>query len=192
MANWGFWEWLTYISIGLAAAVLALDAAVKGTSNLLPSWRFILDSQIWRFAPIILLVISGMLICFQRVGWIGKSDVAENWNPKAHLTLTFDNQLQSVATGTQEGVRFYYWTHIPGLEINWERRETAAGPGYVIVFLALKDPTYTNYSRAVVVGGGPLCEILATHATGAVIRAIGDLRGRTLDIQFSKTPIPLY
>src|ERR1700730_4268007 len=70
-------------------------------------------------------------------------------------------------------------------------RQASPIVGYVMIFLALNDPTYTNYSRVRVVGGGVLCEILSTHAAGAVVRAMGDMRGRTLEIRFSKVPIPL-
>jgi hypothetical protein len=42
-----------------------------------------------------------------------------------------------------------------------------------------------------VIGGGIQCEVLYAHPTGAVVRAIGDLRGETLDVWFGKDPIPL-
>jgi hypothetical protein len=116
---------------------------------------------------------------------------SEIWNSSARLVLTFDTQLQAASASRQEGVRFYYWYHFPGVGIDFEKRQTQAVPGYIVVFLSLKDPTYTNYSPVRVVGGGILCEIQATHAAGAVVRAMGDMRGRTLDIWFSKDTIPV-
>jgi hypothetical protein len=116
---------------------------------------------------------------------------SEIWNSSARLVLTFDTQLQAASASRQEGVRFYYWYHFPGVGIDFEKWQTQAAPGYIVVFLSLKDPTYTNYSRVRVVGGGILCEIQATHAAGAVVRAMGDMRGRTLDIWFSKDTIPV-
>ena len=91
----------------------------------------------------------------------------------------------------QDGVRYFYWYHFPGVGIDYEKPQASPIVGYVMIFLALNDPTYTNYSRVRVVGGGVLCEILSTHAAGAVVRAMGDMRGRTLEIRFSKVPIPL-
>ena len=60
-----------------------------------------------------------------------------------------------------------------------------------MIFLVLADPTHTNYSRWRVTGGGIQCEVLSAHPTGAVVRAMGDMRGRTLDVWFNKDPIPL-
>jgi hypothetical protein len=60
----------------------------------------------------------------------------------------------------------------------------------MMLFLVLADPTHTNYSRVRMTGGGIQCEVLFAHPTGAVVRAMGDMRGRTLDIWFNKDPIP--
>ena len=113
------------------------------------------------------------------------------WTDNAHLAITFDNELQTASPSVQDGVRYFYWYHFPGVGIDYEKRQASPIVGYVMIFLALNDPTYTNYSRVRVVGGGVLCEILSTHAAGAVVRAMGDMRGRTLEIRFSKIPIPL-
>ena len=59
-----------------------------------------------------------------------------------------------------------------------------------MIFLVLADPTHTNYSRWRVTGGGIQCEVLSAHPTGAVVRAMGDMRGRTLDVWFNKDPSP--
>jgi hypothetical protein len=116
---------------------------------------------------------------------------SQTWTANARLTITFDNDLQAALASKQEGVRFYYWYHFPGIGVDFQRRQVSTGPGYVTVFLSLADPTHTNYNRVRVVGGGVLCEVLSAHAAGAVVRAMGDMRGRTLDIWFSKDPIPL-
>ena len=116
---------------------------------------------------------------------------AGNWNENAVLQLAFDNELQQATSLKQEGVTYYYWTHIPGVAVNFENRQIQTGIGYIMIFLALKDPTHTNYSRARVLGGGIHTEILGTHPTGAMVRLMGDMRGRTVEIRFSKNPIPL-
>ena len=113
------------------------------------------------------------------------------WTDNAQLAITIDNELQTASPSVQDGVRYFYWYHFPGVGIDYEKRQASPIVGYVMIFLALNDPTYTNYSRVRVVGGGVLCEILSTHAAGAVVRAMGDMRGRTLEIRFSKVPIPL-
>ena len=114
-----------------------------------------------------------------------------HWTNYAHLTLTFDNQMQAATPTHQDGVRFYYWKEFQGAVVNFETRQISPVPGSVIVFMSLNDPTYTNFDKAVVVGGGITVEVVAKHAAGAVVLANGDMRGRTLDIILSKDPIPL-
>jgi len=124
----------------------------------------------------------------------GKGDNKEpspNWTDHARLTLTFDNELHNASPTTQKGVRYFYWYHFPSVGVNFETRQIQTNVGYVMVFMSLNDPTHTNYSQARVVGGGVNCEIVGMHAAGAVVRAMGDMRGKTLDIQFGKEPIPI-
>jgi hypothetical protein len=113
------------------------------------------------------------------------------WNDNARLTIIFDRELQTASASRQDGVMYYYWYHFPGVGVHWEKREITSEPGYVTIFLTFKNLTHTNYSRVRVIGGGILCEISGTHATGAVVRAMGDMRGRTFDVWFSKEPIPV-
>jgi hypothetical protein len=119
------------------------------------------------------------------------SSSATPWTDNARLTITFDNELQAASASRQECVRFYYWYNVPGVAVVWSTQQISAGPGYMMIFLVLADPTHTNYNRVRVTGGGIQCEVLSAHPTGAVVRAMGDMRGRTLDIWFSKNPIPL-
>ena len=113
------------------------------------------------------------------------------WTDNAHLVLTFDNEFNSATPTIQEGVRWFYWAQIPGVNIDFEHRQYSFQPGYMMVFMALEHPTFTNYSSVKVVGGGIPTTVLASSPAGATIRAMGDMRGRTIDIKFSKNPIPL-
>jgi hypothetical protein len=61
----------------------------------------------------------------------------------------------------------------------------------VLVFLSLKAPTHTNYSRVQIVGGGIECQLEHAGPAGALVQINGDVRGRTLDVRFSSKPIPL-
>ena len=116
---------------------------------------------------------------------------ADAWNDEARLTLVFDETIQNAVSAAQENVQYYYWLHSPGFKFDCETDNLTLLPGSVTVFLSLKDPTHTNYYRVHVVGGGVHCAVLGHHPAGATVSATGDLRGRTLDIRFSKTPIPL-
>jgi hypothetical protein len=145
-----------------------------------------LTSQWWFW--LVLGLIGGASL----VLWIAKFlPQFKEWNENARLTLVFDNDLQTASPTKQEGVRYFYWYHFPNASINFDTRQVQTTTGYIIVFLALEDPTHTNYNRVRVIGGGISCEVVSTHCAGAVIRASGDMRGRTLDIWFSKEPIPI-
>ncbi|WP_157196484.1 hypothetical protein [Methylobacterium sp. 88A] len=113
------------------------------------------------------------------------------WKKSAFLSLTFDGDHQTASPNNQDGVEYYYWTNIPGVEIDFEGRRHREIAGYTMVFLSLSYPMSTNYNRIRVVGGGIRCELLSDSSSGAVIKANGDMRGRTIEIRFSASPIPL-
>ncbi len=77
---------------------------------------------------IIGLVVGGILIARDKgtsteaspIGPSGSSPVtgsqaSDNWNDNAILQLTFDGELQNATPLKQEGVPYYYWTHIPSV-----------------------------------------------------------------------------
>jgi hypothetical protein len=117
--------------------------------------------------------------------------VSHNWTKRAILTLIFDNELSNAVAARQDGVRYYYWTHIPAIAFDEKNKVSHFAPGYVLVSMSLNDPTCVNYTSINVVGGGCHCELLASHPSFAAIRVTGDLRGRTLTVEFSEAPIPV-
>jgi hypothetical protein len=111
------------------------------------------------------------------------------WTENAHLTLTFDGTLQHASETAKEGIEYYYWYSVPALEIDWKKHQYRGAPGYVVIFMTLKHPTYTNYNRCRVIGTDIQCDVLDHQADGAAVRIIGDLRGKSVDVRFSKNPI---
>lgn len=71
MSYWGFWEWLTYVCIGIAALVLATDQAVKGSPTMIAHFSGLLKSPYWNYAPLVLIAISALLILGHQTGIIG-------------------------------------------------------------------------------------------------------------------------
>jgi hypothetical protein len=129
-----------------------------------------------------------------RLGWYqstAEPSAAGEWNSEARLTLIFNSTLENATASVQDGIRYYYWYHFPSLSVDFGSKKISRAPGHVLVFMSLQDPTHTNYSLIRVLGGGVQSELISSHAAGAVVRAIGDLRGRTLEVRFSKSPIPL-
>jgi hypothetical protein len=71
MPDWGFFEWLTYASIGIAAVILVLDQSIKGSSEMMTTFSKLLSSKFWNFAPLALIAISVVLLVAHQVGLIG-------------------------------------------------------------------------------------------------------------------------
>jgi hypothetical protein len=117
------------------------------------------------------------------------SDLKGPWIDDARLTIAFDKKLQRTTALRQEAVRCYHWYSVPGVTVDWGSRKVYPGPGDMLIFLEFDYPTHLDYSRIRVVNSSIESQVLSTSLAGAVIRAIGDMRGRTIDIRFSKNPI---
>lgn len=89
----------------------------------------------------------------------------------------------------QEGVRWFYWMPIYNIHIQQATGQRTTELASLNVFMALERPTHTNYQKVSVVGGGLMCQIKASHPAGALAFVEGDMRGRTVEIIFSKAPI---
>lgn len=79
MRDWGFWEWLTYACIALAAVALAADQAIKGSTELRKRLAGLLHRPLWNYAPLVLIGISALLVVGQQLGVIGRR--AQNVEP---------------------------------------------------------------------------------------------------------------
>lgn len=118
---------------------------------------------------------------------IAPTQSAVPWNDKAHLVLVFDKAMKKAKAVAQENVPYYYWYTLHEIQVEFDTGKFRATPCSVIVFLSFEDPTHTSYHR-VYVGDDIECAVLGSNPYGATVWA-GDLRGRALDIRFSKTPI---
>jgi len=74
MHDWGFWEWLTYAGIALAAVALAADQAIKGSPNLRKRLKGLLERPLWSYSPLGLIGLSAVLIVLQTLGIVGRHD----------------------------------------------------------------------------------------------------------------------
>ena len=162
----------------VAVAKTRIDQAI-GLFLSIPWWAllgFALISTLW----------------LMRVSWPknrtnSPNDVAES----VLFSIIFSSDLSAASPIAQDGVSFYYWTHIPSVGIDFENKNAHSNIGYILVFMSFVKPTHTNYSQCAVVGGGINCELLSAMEGGAVVRCLGDLRGRTLSVKFGKSPLPL-
>ena len=56
MVAWGFWEWLTYGCIAIAALMIALDQGVRQSSTAREFLGSIVQSSLWAFTPFVLIL----------------------------------------------------------------------------------------------------------------------------------------
>jgi hypothetical protein len=70
MSHWGFWEWLGYTTLWIAAVITGADTALKLAPELRsrPRMQRILQSPYWAFAPLILLTISAIAFFLFQTG----------------------------------------------------------------------------------------------------------------------------
>ena len=117
------------------------------------------------------------------------SDQAKPLKDQARLTIAFDNGQASVLQ--QDGVRSYHWYSVPGVKMDWSTRDVDTEvPGYMLIFLQFNDPTHTDNWRVLVdERSTDDARVMTTTATSAIIRAVGDMNGKTIDIRFSKDRI---
>jgi hypothetical protein len=115
---------------------------------------------------------------------------SEKWNHHARLTLVFGSEANQAWASRQENVLHYIYKPLLKQKIVHGKVEEIT-PIATMVFLSLKAPTHTNYSRIQVIGGGIECMLEHAGPAGALIQIEGDVRGRTLDVRFSDKPIPL-
>jgi hypothetical protein len=62
MASWGFWEWLTYGCIAVAAMMIAIDQGVQRSDVARKFLGSIVRSPLWAFTPFSLILLSAALI----------------------------------------------------------------------------------------------------------------------------------
>ena len=78
MREWGFWEWLAYACIAVAAIALAVDQAAKGSPALADKLAVILDTGVWHYMPLFLVIVSGITVIANQFGFVGSNNVAKN------------------------------------------------------------------------------------------------------------------
>lgn len=166
-------------------------------------WKFLSEPshQIWVGLIIAVLFSVLALIALVRrhrtsrtVSLLGSSGVGSSQindqtplSDNARLTIAFDSVTPTVVR--QEGVRCYHWHSVPNVVIDWRTRNVSELPGYMLIFLEFTNPTCKDHWRVRVENEDIESPIQSTSAAGAVVRVIGDMQGKSIDICFSKDRI---
>jgi hypothetical protein len=67
MARWGFWDWMAYCCLGIAALGLAAGAALKEEPTMLERLPTVFTSPKWAYAPIILFALGSFILAVRFV-----------------------------------------------------------------------------------------------------------------------------
>lgn len=91
MAKWSFWDWLTYICIWIAAVVLAVDQAIKGSPTMAQGLSGIINSPAWRYAPLMFMVMSGILLLVKQLSHLGSgsTEAANSTSKQSNADLRY-------------------------------------------------------------------------------------------------------
>ena len=73
MSSWGFWEWVAYAMLLVAALILAADQGLKLAPDLMSKMTSIVSSPIWAFAPLGLILVATGILVGREFGWLGAS-----------------------------------------------------------------------------------------------------------------------
>lgn len=78
MPRWGFWEWLTYGAIFIAALISAADGGLRSAPEISKALPTLLPWQFWSFAPLGLLLLSAIITIVRGKQWIsGAPDLVQ-------------------------------------------------------------------------------------------------------------------
>ncbi|MEI9997337.1 MAG: hypothetical protein WDM91_22265 [Rhizomicrobium sp.] len=108
MGGWGFWEWLAYTFIAIAAVVPAVSMALKNEAELNARLRYFLQSKFWTYVPATFLVLSAAIVVANQLGWTASTP------PKPYT-----DRVRQIAAGDSAK----YLAQIRDLEQNWLRRD---------------------------------------------------------------------
>jgi hypothetical protein len=169
MSNWSFWDWLTYTCIGVAALVLALDQAIKGSPVVLGSLSGLLARSTWNYAPLALIGLSSILLVLRQLHVLGAKHEAQRSNQgerdpepksiKTALRLQFFGDYRIPHEISSDNVASCFAYYSPSLSITPKDASgnTIAGgmeiPPNWAIFLALDKPA--KFKQAIVSFSNP-------------------------------------
>ncbi len=199
MSHWGFFEWLTYICVGIAAIIIAADQAIKGSAEMMAHFSGLLSSKVWNFAPFASMALSGVLLVGHQAGWIGvKQESAvmaphsltapEDTTNNAALFLQFSDDQTVPREIRQTNILSWYALYTESIYVDTLNHEQKPIGGFSVpprwtVFMLFKKPTIYRQMLAACVGHESLkCAVQFSNDRYAIITVIGSVTRATLDI----------
>jgi hypothetical protein len=198
MSHWGFWEWLTYSCIAIAALVLAFDQAIKGSPELIARFSSLLNARTWSYAPLALICLSGLLLIGQQMGVIGRKvqNVETGHSRQQHgfvktsIRLQFFGDRRIPHDLARENVATWFAYYSPSIKVSPQDAEGKAMAGGFevppnwIVLIVFDQPT--EYRQAVASFSNPEMappiEVRHTTTRSVVVTTSGLLPAGVLQV----------
>lgn len=204
MSTWSFWDWLTYGCIAVAAIVLALDQAIKGSPRLLGDLSGLLATPSWNYAPLAFMGLSGVIMLLKQLNLLGSErsirDTQQTASDrevtyiKTRLRLQFfgDHRIPHEVLSDNVAVWFAYFSaslSITPMDASGKPIEGGMQiPPNWVVFVALDKPA--KYRQAIVSFSNPeVMPIADTHMANSRVIAIstrGQIPAGVLTIEASE------
>ncbi|MCW5590686.1 MAG: hypothetical protein KIS74_01180 [Burkholderiales bacterium] len=186
MSSWSFWDWLTYTCIGIAALVLALDQAIKGSPQLLGAFSGLLVKPSWNYAPLALIALSGVLLVLKQLNVLDPKGTNHHVEPavsdevgyiktKVRLQFFGDQRIPHEVSSENVAVWFAYFSaslSITPMDANGKPIDGGMQiPPNWVIFVALDKPA--KFRQAIVSFSNPeVMPIVDTHMANARVIAM--------------------
>ena len=165
MKRWGFWDWVTYSCVGVAAIALAVDQAIKGSPRLVGQFSALLDVPAWSYLPLILMVISACVMLLKQLNVLGgevsvaeeaaqpdSSEASDFLATRVRLQFFGDQRIPHEISSENVAVWFTYFSNSLSIQPLGEDGKPAPGgmamPPNWVIFLALDRPS--NFRQVLV------------------------------------------
>lgn len=91
VAHWGFWEWIAYSAIAIAAVISALDLALKHAPMLRQYTPTFIQGPVFALLPFVAILTSGVIFGAEQLGFIKteltKYETADVTGSASHVRL---------------------------------------------------------------------------------------------------------
>jgi hypothetical protein len=78
MSHWGYWDWIAYTALFIAAVILAADTGFKSAPRVMDRLPKLFRSGWWGFAPLVLVVVSTIILLGREYGYLNNNKVEQN------------------------------------------------------------------------------------------------------------------
>jgi hypothetical protein len=191
MSSWGFWDWITYGCLGIAAFGLALAAIGKDNPSLFAALPEVFLSARWAYVPIALFLF-GSAILATRTLYPTNSGSSTQSLPKtvdgAYAFLQFSDAHSVPVEKKTTNILSWYALFTESIYVDTQDANKKSLGGFSVpprwtVFLLFENPARFRQMVATCKGpNNPTCAVQFSNDRYAVISIVGDVTLSTLEV----------